>query len=45
MTKFIPACDFGKTLWKWCGLSVREVTAKIETLDTEQKQQTSINPT
>lgn len=33
----IPDCDFGQSLWKGCGLSVREVNAEIETQDHRRK--------
>lgn len=43
MTKtIIPDCDFGQSLWKWCGLSVREVNAEIETLDHRRKNITKL---
>lgn len=35
--RMIPVCDFGQTLRKWCGLSVKEVNAEIETMDHRRK--------
>lgn len=33
-----------KALWKWCGLSVKEVNAEIETLDHRRKHNTAFIP-